>query len=267
MKRNTILVTTGLVLIAALLFTTCAKEYSYEGGNRPGTSGGAGTTSPPRIASYILPGTPNSCVSAQLNGSYIAAKGLDATNTVRVLVDVKSPGSYTLTTDTVDNIAFSASGIFADTGISVISLQGNGSPNMAQNLTFKLSGSNSSCTIPVSVLPPGIAGTYVLESNYDHSCATHKISGDAMVGQALTTANTVAIHIYATYAGSYAISTKTLNGMMFYGTGVFTTTGYQYIYMTGSGTPLAAGSTTFLTEIIGPHPLGGETCTFDITVQ
>ncbi|MDB5211282.1 MAG: hypothetical protein JWQ30_2109 [Sediminibacterium sp.] len=267
MKRNSILVTTALVLIAALLFTTCAKEYSYEGGNRPATSGGAGTTSPQRIASYTLPGTPNSCMSAKLNGVYIAAKGLDATNTVRVLVDVKSPGSYTLTTDTVDNIAFSLSGVFADTGINVISLQGNGSPILAQNLVFKLSGSNSSCTIPVSVAPPGIAGTYVLESDYDHTCAIHKVAGDAIVGQPLTTANTVAIHIYATYAGSYAISTKTLNGMMFYGTGVFTTTGYQYIYMTGTGIPLATGTTTFLTEIIGPHPLGGETCTFNITVQ
>ncbi len=256
-----------ILLIYLFLCSTCAKEYSYEGGNQPTSSGGTGTTPPQLIASYTLPGTPNSCMSAILNGSYVAAKGLDASNSVRVLVDVKSPGSYTLTTDTVDNITFAASGVFTDTGINVISLQGNGSPDVAQNLTFKLSGSNSSCTIPVSVQPPGVPGTYVLESDYDHSCAVHKVMGNAVMGQPLTTANTVAIHIYATYAGSYAISTQTLNGMMFYGTGVFTTTGYQYIYMTGTGTPLAQGTTTFLTEIIGPHPLGGETCTFDIIVQ
>ncbi len=257
-----------ILLIYLFFCTTCAKEYSYEGGNRPGTPGsGTGTTQPQLIASYTLPGTPNSCMSAVLNGSYTATKGLDGSNTVRVLVDVKSPGNYTLTTDTVDNITFSASGVFADTGINIITLQGNGSPDLAQNLTFKLSGSSSNCTIPVSVAPPGVAGTYVLESDYDHSCALHKITGDAIIDQPLTAANTVALHIYATYAGSYAVSTKTLNGMMFYGTGVLTTTGYQYIYMTGTGTPLAKGTTTFLTEIIGPHPLGGQTCTFDITVQ
>jgi hypothetical protein len=199
----------------------------------------------PLMASYFFPGTPNSCMDAKLNGTAIAQKALDGTNTITMLVDVTSPGAYSITTDTIENFTFNATGTFADTGIHVVSLQGGGVPEKAQNLLFKVSGSNSNCTIPVTVNAPGIAATYVLESDFDQSCATYKTAGTATINQPLTSANTVTLKVFVTVPGSYTISTKTLNGMIFYVTGVFTATGYQYPVLTGTGTPLTQGATLF----------------------
>jgi hypothetical protein len=55
--------------------------------------------------------------------------------------------------------------------------------------------------------------------------------------------------------------------MMFSYTGVFSTTGSMDVILYGSGTPLTRGNFTFIPEIVGPHPLGGEACAFFIPVN
>jgi len=55
--------------------------------------------------------------------------------------------------------------------------------------------------------------------------------------------------------------------MTFSYSGVFTSPGAQVVILKGSGTPMTAGTYTFIPQIVGPHPLGGETCAFNIEVQ
>ena len=45
------------------------------------------------------------------------------------------------------------------------------------------------------------------------------------------------------------------------------TLGDQYVTLTGTGTPVNKGAFTFIPNIVGPHPLGGEACGFVINVQ
>ena len=55
--------------------------------------------------------------------------------------------------------------------------------------------------------------------------------------------------------------------MIFTYTGEFITLGSQVVVLTGSGTPVTSGTFTFTPQIIGPHPIGGETCTADVPVM
>lgn len=84
---------------------------------------------------------------------------------------------------------------------------------------------------------------------------------------ALTTSNKVSIRVYVTVIGNFTIATTSVNGITFSYTGSFATTGAQLVVLTGSGTPAAIGTFSFKPQIVGPHPLGGEFCNFDVEVK
>ncbi|MEO7530383.1 MAG: hypothetical protein ABIS69_03195 [Sediminibacterium sp.] len=224
------------------------------------------TDEPPPIAAYTLTGAPNSCMDAKINGLYIAGKDLDATNSISILVTVSSPGSYILTTDTLNGFFFYAKGSFADTGTQTVTLQGMGTPVFANNFNFKLSGSNSSCTLNIGVVPSGINATYVLESGSNTLCISTPVTWTAKAGTPLNSSDTVSIRVYVTVPGSFAIATSSVNGISFYYTGTFTQIGLQYVVLTGSGVPMSSGTSKLVPSIVGPHPLGGEICGINVTV-
>jgi hypothetical protein len=107
--------------------------------------------------------------------------------------------------------------------------------------------------------------TYVLESGAG-SCS-FAVAGNYTANTALTPSNTVSIRVFVTVLGNYTIATQAVNGMRFYHSGMFTTMGSQLVTLNGSGTPIAAGNFPFVPMIVGPHPLGGESCGFFITVN
>ena len=81
---------------------------------------------PPAI--FTLSGAPNACTPVTVNGFYIVSKPLDAANTVIIKTDVSTAGSYTIFTNTVNGITFSASGVFTSTGLQNVTLRGSGIP-------------------------------------------------------------------------------------------------------------------------------------------
>ena len=183
------------------------------------------------------------------------------------MVNVTAPGSYSINTDTLDDISFSQSGNFTMTGIQKVILKGSGTPSTPNIFTFTPGTGTSGCTFTLTVLTPGPPGTYVLESNQDHTCTGYSVSGIYFSGTPLTNTNTMAVKVTVTVLGNFTISTNTVNGMIFSYTGEFITLGSQIVVLTGSGTPVTAGTFTFTPQIIGPHPIGGETCTADVPVM
>jgi hypothetical protein len=88
-------------------------------------------------------------------------------------------------------------------------------------------------------------------------CVTPIINGDYVVGTPLNNTNTVVITVNVGSAGTYLISTGLINGIQFTGSGTFPGTGAQAITLFGSGTPIAAGTNTFVPGTSG--------CSFLIT--
>jgi hypothetical protein len=100
---------------------------------------------------FSLAGSPDSCSNASVQGSYVVGTPLNSTNKVAIRINVLSPGSYTITTSTVNNISFSASGTFSTTGIQTVVLNGKGQPASAGTTQLPIIAGNSNCSFAVIV--------------------------------------------------------------------------------------------------------------------
>jgi hypothetical protein len=267
MKRRVITLTKYLLVASSIcLLSTCTKEYSYEGGNPSAPIG----NTPQQVsdtASFTLPGDPGECTIALKAGSFIAGNS-NSTNSVTISVNVAKTGTYSISTDTLDQIYFAASGRFTRTGVQNVELKGYGTPDEALNLKFTPSKGFSKCDFNLSVLPPGPLATYVIESGFGNpNPCTYVVNGNYIKGTSLSSPNTVRISVTSITLGSFAIATETVNGMRFYYSGAFSSIGSQFVNLQGSGIPLTQGTYSFSPTIVGPAPLGGQACAFTISVQ
>lgn len=208
----------------------------------------------PAPAVYTLSGSPSTCSSFTVNGSYGKDLALNSSNTVAVNVNVTTAGTYTIKTDTISGMYFSATGIFTSTGAQQVILKANGKPTATGNLVFTVKTGSSTCTFTVAVSGPS---TYTF-SGGSGNCTGAVLSGTYTASTSLTSANTATIQVNVTTPGAYSISTNTANGISFSASGTFTTTGLQNVILTGSGTPTAEGSNTFT--------LNSNGCSFSVTV-
>jgi hypothetical protein len=217
-------------------------------------------------AAYTIDGAPNQCTNASVNGQYLTGMTLTGSNFVVLNINVTSTGDYSILTDTLNGISFSASGSFTKTGPQTVTLLGLGNPTHAQNLVFTPQGNNSvGCAFNLTILNSGPPATYVIESGLN--LCIGKAAGSYTAGTSLSSANTYTLEVYVTALGNFTIATNTLNGIYFYYTGTFTTLGDQTVTLTGYGIPSAVGSFTFTPEIVGPAPLGGTACDFSLPVK
>ncbi|MFM2138820.1 MAG: hypothetical protein RJA57_1127 [Bacteroidota bacterium] len=233
----------GWLIISLLALSGCQKELSFEASGTPAEG------------SLQDDGT-GDCMPKTVNGTYAVGQALvpDA-NTVTVAVNVTKTGNYTIATDTVNGYYFRATGIFTTTGITNVTLRGNGTP-FAQGVNNFIVGFDSTyCDIQVTVTA---LATYTL-SGAPNACTGAQVSGAYAKDVALTAANTVQLNVNVTAPGSYSIST-TFQGMTFSANGVFATTGAQTVTLTGSGTPTTLGAN------VVPITVGSSTCSFTVTV-
>jgi hypothetical protein len=218
-----------------------------------------------QLAGYTLVGAPNACTNIQVVGEYMQGEQLNSGHTVAVNVNVTSPGDYSMHTDMQDGISFSAAGHFSNTGIQVVTMTGSGIPLNPQNLNFSIVGDSTTCTFPLTVENIGNPATYVIESG--GNLCIGNLAGSYTAGTAMSAADTYSLTVYVAATGNFTIATQPVNGMVFSYTGTFSTLGKQMVTLIGSGTPVAIGTFTLTPEIVGPHPLGGQACDFDVDVK
>lgn len=90
------------------------------------------------------------CTSAKVNGEYKSRKVLTSTNTVRIDVNVATPGTYSITTFATNGMTFTASGNFTTGGITeTVELKATGTPIAPGTFNIKVIG--SSCSFDVVV--------------------------------------------------------------------------------------------------------------------
>lgn len=78
------------------------------------------------------------CTNAIVNGTYKSGTALTSANTITLPVNVTALGSYKISTNTVDGISFSTSGIFTSTGQQNVTLSGQGTPTSATVKNFTI---------------------------------------------------------------------------------------------------------------------------------
>ncbi len=220
------------------------------------TSGFNGQGNTTSVSTGVLGDSSSFCKPVILAGSYAQGVALTSANTIQVQVTVATAGTYSIKTNTVTGVTFSTTGTFTSTGIQSIILTGNGTPTNSGSQDFALSYGNSQCDFKINFAAPA-SGTL---GGGGGDCTPFAISASTyQQGIALDASNTIQIQVNVATLGSYAISTNTVNGVLFSKTGVFTSTGVQTIFLTGSGTPVDAGAQNFTVTF------GTSNCNFGIT--
>ena len=202
-------------------------------------------------------GAGGACTGTVVNGTYTVGTPLvGTTNTIDIPVTVTTPGVFSISTNIVGGISFSASGTFSTTGNVIVTLNGVGTPVAPSGTkTFTVTFGTSTCTFDVAFVG-GPAGSAVFTPN----CTGATVQGTYKAGTALTAGNTITLPVNVTTAGTYTISTTVTNGMIFTATGTLAA-GPGTIILSGAGsTPVAAATPSNI-----PMP-GSPSCTVPVTV-
>ena len=240
-------------ILLSSFFWACQRELSFE-------SGGSGTPS-----DGSLQGAPGNCLGDTVGGTYKKDTTLKATNYIDVKVNVNTPGSYTIKSDTVNGFYFSATGTFTSAGVITVRLQGSGKPLIVGTNTFNIKYDSTTCAIPITTIAgAGGGGTAVFTlatTPVTGACTGATVQGTytANVPTVVGT-NTATINVVVTTIGTYNIVTTAVNGITFSASGTFTTATAQSVVLQASGTPTPAGSVTI------PVTAGTSSCSFPLTI-
>ena len=212
-------------------------------------------------AIYTLGGAPGSCTGAVIAGNYVSGIPLTASNTATINVNVTGTGSYTISTLAANAVTFSNTGFFNSTGLQTVVLSANGTPASVGTINHIVSGGGSSCTFSVSYLAVPPVANYTLSGN-PGNCSQFILNGGYTVAVPLTALNTLVLEVDVISTGSYICNTAVIDGIAFHAAGIFTSTGIQHITLSGTGTPLTAGTFSFT-----PQTSIFSVCRFDLTVS
>lgn len=113
-----------------------------------------GSTSTPAV--FNLQGSGDSCIIAEVAGNYVQNTPLDATNTVAIKVNATTPGTYTITTNTVNDFSFSGSGTIASPGEQTLILTASGTPTTEGSTVFTITAGSTTCSFSVNVTPSDV---------------------------------------------------------------------------------------------------------------
>ena len=236
-----------LPLVLAGILIACQKELDFE--------------TDPLAHGTLKKDAAGGCLPSTINGIYTKDAALTANNFVDVQLQVTNPGTYEVVTDTVDGMWFKAVGTISSNGVQTVRLTGNGTPvdEGTQLLTVKFDG--STCTIEVFVTGPGTPAAGFELGGAPGTCTGATLSGTFTSGEAVAAGTTVTLNINVSSTGTYNISTATVNGISFSGSGYLSTTGSQTLVLNATGTPADAGNFSYIVSN------GVDNCTFVVTVQ
>jgi hypothetical protein len=122
---------------------------------------------PGNNATFVLQGSPNTCINDTLVGTFVKGTALDTNSKVIISVNVSTPGNYIVSTNQVNGYSFSGSGVFTATGVQTITLTASGTPLNPGSDVFKVSAGNTSCSFSVAVYTP------IVVTGTDHYPLTH----------------------------------------------------------------------------------------------
>ncbi|WP_353119347.1 hypothetical protein [Myroides odoratus] len=185
------------------------------------------------------------CSSITTHGVFKQGAYLNASNFLTIPVTVTQAGTYEIIATTVNGYYFMAKGTFPASGNYTLTLEGLGTPNIGYNagengdvLKITLNSKESTC-IDKYVFVEKAAVDFVL------NCSNIEVEGKYYVGKELGATNKLKLEVNVTTTGYWNITTNTVNGYAFTGSGTFTSTGIHTVELLGTGKPTASGTDLF----------------------
>jgi hypothetical protein len=203
------------------------------------------------------------CKQILTHGTYQKDTALTTDNYLDVSVNVKTAGTYTIQTNTVNGMTFKGTGRLGYGGANVVRLYGTGTPLLNGLFPFKVTYGGSLCTANISIGSGGGGTAIYSMGGAPNTCSGFNASGTWVAGQIIQAGvNYVVMNVNVTAVGQYQIDLPAVNGVAF-STGTtpktFATLGVQSVLLFASGTPIASGSFNY--KVVSPST----NCTFTIT--
>ena len=129
------------------LFSSCQKEFGDS--LQPVTIATIPISKPTAV--FTFDGAPSNCTNISRAGMYTVGIPLSSLNKVKIDVNVRVPGSYTITTSLTDGFSFSGTGYLDTMGYGAVLLQATGTP-LASG-TFIFAPNNNGCPFSIYVYP------------------------------------------------------------------------------------------------------------------
>lgn len=200
------------------------------------------------------------CLPITVGGTYAAGQLTDASNFLQVEVNVTTTGTYNISTDTIDGIYFAATGSFQNIGNTEVKLPCFGTPSFGDTTAFTVRYRSSTCDVPVIInSAPVDTATYTLQGS-PGNCMDDTLYGGYAAGVVLDSSSFIRVSVNVTTAGSYKITTDTVNGFYFAANGRFATTGIQTVDLYAAGTPVNIETDVFSVNA------GSSACSFSVDV-
>ena len=192
------------------------------------------------------------CTTASAGQPVVGVSITPDTVTQTFTINASIAGSYNITLPTVNGITFSSSGSLNAGSNPGIVFKASGTPTVAgaNNFTVPYPPTATPCVFTRNVNSLTSGGTAVINTI---SCNT--IGQGTMTAGVAIAANTVyqTLVINATKAGDYNISSNTVNGITFSGSGPLSL-GDNTVRLVASGTPVAAGTIDFTLNVSSACP-------------
>ncbi|WP_060875378.1 hypothetical protein [Myroides odoratus] len=186
------------------------------------------------------------CNALTVNGTFKQGDYLTSSNYLTVPVTVTQAGTYEVVATTNNGYYFTAKGTFPSAGNYTLILEGLGTPSIGYDagedgdlLTITLNSKTSTC-IDKHVFVSKASVSYEID------CNGASVEGEYMIGRALDGTNKMVLVVDVQSTGYWSVTTNTINGYSFRGSGTFTQTGAgQVIELLGTGAPIASGTNSF----------------------
>jgi hypothetical protein len=216
-------------------------------------------------AVFTLGGQPNTCTGVVLGPSpYYPGLPMTAGNTAAIDVTVLTPGNYSITTQVINGIKFEASGFLNTTDTKIV-LTASGIPingNVTEYYPIRFGGNE--CGLSLTFGPAVSPSTFTLGGTSGCDAMAYGTYTEGIpVNQ--TNYATISVDVPSTGLGYYYITTNTVNGISFSGSGVFTAPGVQTVTLYAFGTPLNAGPTPVIYSIDPGNGTG--TCNLSVLIN
>jgi hypothetical protein len=259
-----------LWVILSVLFISCGKDYSVEGitGAKGSWSFTEGTRYSGNIdTAYIEIGSGVKIL--HLDGT--SSSGTEKFHIQVYTIDSFKVGTYKASLSEASfsytsgsNVLYDANGLAGEFTVTISYLNGNHITGQFSGGTYDVSGNvknisfgGFSSSIDLSNNAFGVSnGTLGSAAGL---CTPVAFAGTYTQGVIMNSTNNIMIDVNVTATGSYSITTNTVNGVTFSGTGMFISTGVQSVQLNASGTPISAGSQVFTITY------GTTNCTFSLT--
>ncbi|RTY84644.1 hypothetical protein EKL99_01215 [Flavobacterium sp. ZB4P23] len=165
--------------------------------------------------------------------------------TQTITATVGSVGTYNITTIT-NGVTFTGSGTFTGTGQQDVVLTATGTPTVAgtSNFTLDTTPSVSFPRVVADLISATSGGTAVISSYRVYA------PDSFYVGYTVPYGRRYSIIAFVDKVGSYNITTNTINGLTYTGSGTFTVTGGNVIALEAIGIPLRIEVDNFVSNTI-----------------